>query len=142
MASSSSSGSSTGTYIYTKTQFSVGPKTGQNVTKSIGLTSSTEDYGASIELSRNQYSCSITIKDATYTVTHNAQGDSMQILLAHQEGYESAGVYEEYGVSRLAEYAIAASAYAIIVCPECAPAVVGFAQRVLPSVHGVAYAYA
>lgn len=56
----------------------------------------------------------------------------MQILYSHQEGYTSTGVFEEYGVSRLAEYAIAASAYAVVVFPECAPAVVGFAEKAIP----------
>lgn len=121
------------TYLYTKNSFTIGNTSSPSSTYGVGIGSYSNGNGAAIEYSvGGGASFSISTKDITYTVSDNSYETSLQILISDSSGSINVGAYEEYGISRLTEYAIGAAAYIIVINPECAPAVIQVCERLVP----------
>ena len=116
----SSSKGDENTYLYIKSTSTV--KNGSyNNDYGVGLNVSIDGVDASIEYGRNSgLSYSASYNGTTLSISHNSYGDTLQVIQFTSNDTPKHGVYQEYGVSRLAECVIVA---VVVFAPEALPSI-------------------
>ena len=116
----SSSKGDENTYLYIKSTSTV--KNGSyNNDYGVGLNVSIDGVDASIEYGRNSgLSYSASYNGTTLSISHNSYGDTLQVIQFTSNDTSKQGVYQEYGVSRLAECVIVA---VVVFAPEALPSI-------------------